>query len=139
MSDPAHRPRNVTRLEYLCSLNGHGNGAFFPNPVLVQEASRCPAVIAGLLRPRAARKSKRSKLKKQNRGTREGLASPPLLPLPPPSSPLGYHRHHAPDFVSRRKVRTVSVALSSSNIALAEGALGCFYPHPFPISFEFHI
>lgn len=52
-----------------------------------------------------------------------------------PSSSRGVIDTVRPTFVSRRNVRTASVALSSPNIARVEGALGCFYPQDFPISF----
>ena len=39
-------------------------------------------------------------------------------------------------FVSPKKVRTASIALSSLNTFLAEGGLGWFHPHAFSISFH---
>ena len=41
-----------------------------------------------------------------------------------------------PTSVSLRKFRTASVALSSPNTFLTDGALGCFYPHASPTSFH---
>ena len=40
-----------------------------------------------------------------------------------------------PALVFRRKSRTASVAFSFHKL-LAEGALGCFHPHAFPVSFH---
>lgn len=67
-------------------------------------------------------------------------ARPRHLPLP--SLPLwGRCRHHSssggvsittyPTFVPGKKVMTASIAISSSDIALAEGPLGCFHMHAF--------
>lgn len=68
-----------------------------------------------------------------------GRAGPALLSLH--GLPLllrGCNRGRTPDLGVPQKARAASVALSSPNIFLAEGALGCFHRHAFPISIDIH-
>ena len=58
-----------------------------------------------------------------------GRARPTFFPLPLPRG--CYSNLRIP-----RGGETASFALSPSNIALAEGLLGCFHPRAFPMSFR---
>ena len=52
------------------------------------------------------------------------------------SSSRGVRVTILPTFVSRGKVRTASVALSSRKSTLMAGARGCFHSHAFPMPFQ---
>ena len=85
-----------------------------------------------------------SQPKKNKRNYICGVPGPPssLSPLdtPPPHSSSGGFRLvlMRPTLVSVRYPKTASVAFSFQS-HLTEGALGCFHPNAFPLSFQNHL